>query len=236
MIWLLAGLATLGLLVVSARYFANASPRAVAKGVSWAAVVLVVVVLLLIGWRTGWFLIPLGLLASLAMWHRQRPRGFNTAAGQSSPGQSSPGQTSRVHTRTLRMELDHDTGAMTGTILAGPWRGRDLAELTLSELLVLWRDCRADDPESVPLLEAWADRAFPEWRQDEGREQAATPPPPGGRMSRAEALSVLGLHDGASEAEIRAAYLRLMRTAHPDRGGSDWLAARVNEARDVLLG
>ncbi len=65
------------------------------------------------------------------------------------------------------------------------------------------------------------------------------PPPPGtrgGAMTRQEAYEVLGLAPGASEADIRAAHHRLMRTAHPDTGGSDWLAARVNMARDVLLG
>ncbi len=58
---------------------------------------------------------------------------------------------------------------------------------------------------------------------------------PAGRMTRAEAYQVLGLKPGASEEEIRAAYHRLMRAAHPDAGGSDWLAARINQARDVLL-
>jgi DnaJ family protein C protein 19 len=62
------------------------------------------------------------------------------------------------------------------------------------------------------------------------------PPPRSGAMSRAEAYAVLGLHPGASEAEIRAAHKRLMRAVHPDGGGSDWVAARVNQARDVLLG
>ena len=55
-------------------------------------------------------------------------------------------------------------------------------------------------------------------------------------MTRQEAYQVLGLAPGASETDIRAAHHRLMRTAHPDAGGSDWLAARVNMARDVLLG
>jgi DnaJ homolog subfamily C member 19 len=58
----------------------------------------------------------------------------------------------------------------------------------------------------------------------------------GAAMTRQEAYQVLGIAPGASEAEIRAAHHRLMRTAHPDTGGSDWLAARVNMARDVLLG
>ena len=85
----------------------------------------------------------------------------------------------------------------------------------------------------------------------EGKRGAA-PPPPGGSqwhrrpgadrarpstgMSRAEALEVLGLKPGASAADIRAAHHRLMRASHPDAGGSDWLAARINQARDVLLG
>jgi hypothetical protein len=69
-------------------------------------------------------------------------------------------------------------------------------------------------------------------RASNGRASA----PRSGGMTRAEAYAVLGLGDGATEAEIRAAYHRLMRGAHPDTGGSDWLASRINEARDVLLG
>jgi DnaJ homolog subfamily C member 19 len=82
-----------------------------------------------------------------------------------------------------------------------------------------------------PLAWSW-------WQQD--RQGKAKRPPPraasSARMSRDEAFAVLGLKPGASEAEIRAAYTRLMRGAHPDQGGSDWLAARINQARDTLLG
>jgi DnaJ homolog subfamily C member 19 len=70
-----------------------------------------------------------------------------------------------------------------------------------------------------------------------GHTGAARPPPAsaGSKMTREEAYQVLGLEPGANEAAIRAAHHRLMRAAHPDSGGSDWLAARINQARDVLL-
>jgi hypothetical protein len=129
------------------------------------------------------------------------------------------------------MALDHASGRMTGRVKTGRRAGRDLADLDLPELLELMRDVAAEDPESVPLLEAWLDRSHPDWR-----EVAAAPPPTrAGAMTRGEALAVLGLAEGATEGEIRAAHRRLMRTAHPDGGGSDWLAARLNEARDALL-
>ena len=127
------------------------------------------------------------------------------------------------------MRLDHATGRMSGRVLRGGHAGRELAELNLAELLDLLAECRATDAESVPLLEAWLDLAQPDWRE------AAPAAAAGGPMSRAEALAVLGLTEGAGPEAIRAAHRRLMLSAHPDHGGSDWLAARINQARDLLL-
>ncbi|MDB5377998.1 MAG: hypothetical protein JWR00_2444 [Rubritepida sp.] len=145
---------------------------------------------------------------------------------------SRPGDTSGVETATLEMRLDLATGTMSGLVRRGEFGGRSLASMGKPELLGLLADCQAQDPESVPLLEAWLDRIHPDWRE----ASEATLPASGGPMTRAEALVVLGLRDGASEEEIRAAHRRLMQAAHPDRGGSDWLASRINEARDLLLG
>lgn len=129
-----------------------------------------------------------------------------------------------VDTATLEMRLDLASGAMRGRVKRGVFEGRSLAELELPRLLELLADCRAADPDSVPLLEAWLDRVAPEWRVPEAP------------LDRTAALTVLGLSEGASEVDIRAAHRRAMREAHPDAGGDDNLAARLNAARDLLLG
>ncbi len=90
-------------------------------------------------------------------------------------------------------------------------------------------------PFLFPLAMNWWRERHPASRQAQSQSRAR-PAHAGPRMSRAEALQVLGLQEGATKAEIRAAWLRLMQAAHPDRGGSDWLAAKLNQARDVLLG
>jgi DnaJ family protein C protein 19 len=80
---------------------------------------------------------------------------------------------------------------------------------------------------------------YQRWQAARGRRIGGLGPRPRPRsatMSRDEAYEVLGLHPGASETEIKEAHRRLMRGAHPDAGGSDWLAARINQARDILLG
>jgi hypothetical protein len=82
-----------------------------------------------------------------------------------------------------------------------------------------------------PLVWSWVTEATPRLRRARGPSRARA-----GGMSRDEALEVLGLKPGASQSDIQAAYVRLMRAAHPDQGGSDWLAARINQARDVLAG
>ena len=75
---------------------------------------------------------------------------------------------------------------------------------------------------------------FPQGGRDQGGS-GDIPPGRRGAMSRAEALKVLGLEEGASEEQIRAAHRRLILQIHPDKGGTSYLAAKINEAKDVLL-
>ncbi len=150
-------------------------------------------------------------------------------------GKARAGQTTNVRTDWLAMELDHDTGEMGGHILKGAFAGRDLNSLAQADALAFYREAGLADPESARLIEAWLDRRFPDWRTFAQADEN-----PNGRaaagMSRAEALKVLGLTEGASADDIRAAHKRLMKQVHPDRGGSDYLASKINEAKDVLLG
>jgi DnaJ domain len=147
------------------------------------------------------------------------------------------GQQSSVRTAGLEMSLDHDTGEMDGRILAGRHEGKLLSKLQLSELLEVAEDMRAD-AESLRLLEGYIDRAHPGWRDDvnadETRRQSAAARASG--MSAKEAYQILGLEPGASETEVRDAHRRLIKQVHPDRGGSAALAAKINEAKDRILG
>lgn len=147
----------------------------------------------------------------------------------------SPGQRSRVATGLLAMELDHDTGDMDGEILAGPFLGKRLSNLAYSDLQAFYAQCGAAQDQSRALLEAWLDRNKQGWRERWDAPRSRAKASPSGAMSRDEALAVLGLKKGATSETIRAAHRKLMKELHPDRGGSDYLAAKVNQAKDVLL-
>lgn len=150
-------------------------------------------------------------------------------------------QVSSIRTRLLDMTLDHASGRMDGRVREGPLAGRRLSDLALDQVLTLLALCRAQDPQSVPILETYLDRERGEaWReQDLGAGASAGAGTQLGTkacMDRDEALRILGLAEGAGEEEVRAAHRRLMQRFHPDRGGSDYLAAKINEAKRLLLG
>jgi len=170
------------------------------------------------------FMLGLGLMGQQAMF----PNGM--------PWQrKSPGQNSRVATSLISMLLDHDTGRMDGDVLAGPFKGRKLSSLTLQEAQALHAQCAAAPDQSRALFEAWVERTHPEWRSQWGSAAGHPAAAASQKMTRAEALAILGLKEGAKPDDIRAAHRRLMKTAHPDLGGSDYLAAKINEAKEYLL-
>jgi hypothetical protein len=160
--------------------------------------------------------------ALIARAARQRPSG-----GFSAPGS---GQRTEVRTALLQAWIDHGTGDVGGTVLAGRFAGRTLDGLADAELLDLHAEC-ASDPDSLRILESYLDRRLgADWRS------SRSPRGPRTDMTREEALAVLGLAEGAAEDQIRAAHRRLIQRMHPDVGGTADLAARINRAKDVLLG
>lgn len=172
-------------------------------------------------------LIPL-IVQYLPHWQRQR------TAHRDHPGDDDTGSTSTVQSDFLRMHLHHNTGELSGEILQGPHAGESLKNLSLSDLASLYRIYTRRDPESARLLAAYIERVHGDrWRES---EQADAGPSGGLKLDKAEALELLGLQLGATREEIIAAHRRLIQKLHPDRGGSDYLAAKINQAKDALLG
>lgn len=232
---LLSAIALLLLLPLLGRWLVRADTAQVARvlrGAAWGAGALLVVVLILSG-RAGLAALLMSMLLPVVVRAYQRRHQRRPAGGAPPRG----GRSSTVQTRYLRMYLDHDTGAMSGEVLAGRFRGRHVEELAPDDLLQLLAECQAD-PQSVAVLEAYLDRGYgPEWRDRTSHGTAGTADEPApGRMTREAAYEILGLQPDATAEEIRAAHRRLMQKFHPDRGGSTYLAAMINQAKDVLLG
>ena len=215
-------------------------PRRLSRAGWTAAVVLAVTLAVMAGsgrlhWLAALFAgaLPLlrwiaGLVLGPLVGHfiRSRMQGANT-----SPSGDGDPSTSTVATDELRMTLVHDSGEMDGDILAGTFAGRRLSSLDLAALQTLYGELQKGD--SLQLLEAYLDRRFPGWSGEDTQRQR---PSADREMDKEQALAVLGLPSGASKEEIVDAHRRLMQKLHPDRGGSDYLAATLNLAKRVLLG
>ena len=151
-------------------------------------------------------------------------------------GGAKSGATSTVRSAWFEMELDHDSGDLDGIVLTGRLEGQRLSQLSPGELHALYAEA-VSDAESAQLLEAYLDRRMPGWRED--AQEDAGPRKGGasgsGPMTKEEAYQVLGLGPGAGAKDIREAHRRLMKRVHPDSGGSTFLAAKINEAKDILL-
>ena len=172
--------------------------------------------------------LPLVLLG-FTFWRRNR--GVRMAMG------SRGGQKSTVRSAMFEMELDHETGDIDGTVLIGEYEGMRLSALSEEQILAL-HATTGRDGESAALLEAYLDRRISGWREDtQANSNSGHGSATGsGPMTKEEAYQILGLSPGAGTDEIREAHRRLMKRIHPDSGGSTFLASKINEAKEVLLG
>lgn len=146
-------------------------------------------------------------------------------------------QVSTIRTEFLEMELQHNDGAMDGVILKGSYAQKRLSALVLNELMTLYDECRSDT-DSSQVLEAYIDHAFPDWREqtnnarqqgDEARIMDESV------MTKELALEILGLDEAANQEQVTKAHRTLMQKMHPDRGGTDYLAKKINTAKDFLM-
>jgi hypothetical protein len=228
---ILLGVVVLILLLWAGAAFSKADPKQAARVVRYVGggAALVASAFLLLRGAIG-IAIPvgavgLGLLGWISLW----------PANLANRTQKSAGKVSRVRSAFLEMELDHDTGATRGVVLAGRFEGKSLDTIDAPTLIGLLGEI---DDDSRQLLMAYLDRREPRWRehaqQDAGAGRGGDAAP-SGKMTEQEAYQVLGLQPGASEQEIGRAHRSLMKKLHPDQGGSTYLAARVNQAKDVLL-
>jgi len=239
--YFILGICLLAALLVLGRTLLQADPRQLARilRLVGAGVLGAAATFLVLTGRLAWGM-PLALLALalLRRWALPFPTG-----GFGGVGGRRAGQTSEVESAYLRMVLDHDSGEMQGEVLQGAYAGQQLSQLDLGQLVALLAECHREDPESAQLLETYLDRTHgSDWR-DAAQQQRQDSGTRGGRsgtgsatMSPEEAREVLGVDAAASPDEIREAHRRLMLKLHPDKGGSGYLAAKINQAKDVLLG
>ncbi len=235
-IFLFVGFLIIGYLLL--RSFAYADPKSLARNLQKFTGVILLLLAGFLAIRGGiWFAIPLALYALRIMtrglgWGM--PRGFR-------PGNTakSSGQTSEVNSEFLQMTLDHDSGAMYGRVLKGRFEGQELTQLSDLQLVELLRDYQQQDRQSAQLVEAYLDRERQGWRDqfgaaaDEASSQGAGTGD--GPMTIDEAFEILGLHPGAQADDINKAHRALMKKFHPDQGGSTYIAAKINQAKEILL-
>ena len=226
---LLLGVLALVLALWALNVVSKVDPRLGARAMKGGGGLLAVGLAVFLGMRGEMAIaFPLGAFGlGLLGWLPFGPAGFGSRS------QKSKGQTSRVNSPAIEMELDHDSGVMRGRVLSGRHKGMALDDLPVPALIELLADI---DDDSRALLMAYLDRRDAGWRENAQGDAAAGrgARSSGGKMSEEEAYQILGLQPGAAEADISRAHRTLMKKLHPDQGGSTYLAARINEAKEIL--
>ena len=236
--YFILGFALLVGVLLAGRWLANTDAKALAKAAKRVALGLILgtIVFLAVTGRLNWAFLALPALLPWILRARAFARTAKNFSRMAGGGGAPSGQTSEIATRFLRVTLDHDTGAIAGEVIDGPHAGRRLEDLGLDDLLGLLGVCQAEDEQSAQVLAAYLDRVHPDWHARAQSAGAGTGDGfAQGPMSRDEALQILGLEPGAGADAIKEAHRRLMGGLHPDHGGSTYLAAKLNEAKDLLL-
>jgi len=229
--WFILGLGVFVGLIMIIRGLSGLNPKRAIQAI-------LLMVALIMGGAAAYLIVSRGLgavLVALAFLVPMIARWRATGRFFRNLGGPKPGQSSAVETSYLRMSLDHDTGTLDGLVLEGAYRGRRLGEMNLSELQDLLRECRLEDPEAATVLEAYVERVHGVGG-DAGARQGGGAASGGGAMTREEAYEILGLAPGATNEQVKEAHHRLMKKNHPDQGGSNYLATKINQAKAVLIG
>ena len=238
------GMALLAGMLLAGRWYATADTKTLLKVLKWVLLgtVVSVVFFFIISCRLACALAALPALLPWFFRLRAVARAAKTLARMrqaygTGPGAPGTGGSSDLETRFLRMWLDHETGVMSGRVIDGPYKGHRLDDMDIADLVKLWKQCDCEDPESGRVVAAYLDRTYPNWGEggDDASETGGSTASLG-VMDRAQALQVLGLAEDASATDVKDAHRRLISGMHPDHGGSDFLAAQINQAKDVLLG
>lgn len=234
--YFLLGLAALivGLLLIN--WFANTSTEN-AKKLLVVTGALLLFVLALVLLFTGRILaaIPSAVVA-WTLWRRSHTAFnlFQSASSWRNRAQGGGSRDSTVETDWIAMVLDHGSGTLDGHVRKGRHAGKPLSALDRADLDALYAQLLDEDPDGARLLETYYRRRFGESPAGDARQDRAAASP-SGPMTGEEACKVLGVGQGASEQDIRTAHRRLMKKLHPDQGGSDYFASKLNEAKDLLL-
>lgn len=241
--YLVLGVAILVGLALGARWYVNASPPAILRVFKWFAIIgsILAVILVILTRQFTWAAFMLIVLLPWLLRARQASRMAKnwTRMQNSASGGSGvpPGQTSEIETKYLRMYLAHETGEMNGEVILGEFSGKTLRSLNFEDLISLLKEVK-NDSQSAQVLNSYLERYYEdecrgsrhfEDATDIDREETIGP------MTREEAYKVLGLEEGATLEDIKEAHRRLMSKLHPDHGGSNYLATKLNEAKELLL-
>jgi hypothetical protein len=236
---ILLGIALLVGFILFGHWYISAEPKEALKALKWIGIgfFIVITCFFVFTGRLNWAFMGLPLLVPWLIRAHTIVRVAKTFRRMSQTnGGVKGGNTSDVETQFFKMTLDHDSGDMSGTISEGDHSGAYIEDLTTPQLVVLLNTCLVEDIDSARVLEAYLDRNRPDWHKfsdgsDTYSQQANTT-----SMDRSLALQILGLSNEATDKKIKEAHRKLITGMHPDHGGSDYLAAQINLAKDVLLG